>query len=105
MTPEANTIKMSQVDLAFLENLRNKYCENEIYVSIYMSKNILLYLLIIRGFFRIFQSYISDVLIAINPYKKNPDLYTADVIIKYQGVLNIGILPAHIFGIGKYLDW
>lgn len=46
------------------------------------------------------QSYVSDILIAINPYKPMDELYTFDTMKKYQGVL-INVLPAHVFGTGK----
>lgn len=38
----------------------------------------------------------------MNPYKSMGDLYDFEYINKYQGVL-IGVLPAHVFGIGECL--
>lgn len=54
-------------------------------------------------FMYIFQSYVSDVLIAVNPFKTMDKLYSFDIIAQYQEV-RIGLLPAHVFGIGEFLN-
>lgn len=54
-------------------------------------------------FFQYFQSYVSDILVAMNPCKIIDELYTADTIRKYEGV-SIGLLPPHVFGIGECLN-
>lgn len=56
------------------------------------------------NFFFFLQLYISNVLIAVNPFKEMDKLYSFDIIAKYQDVQN-DILPAHVFGIGELLFW
>ncbi|XP_031625631.1 myosin heavy chain 95F-like [Contarinia nasturtii] len=68
----------NQNDLSFMKDLKDKFFRNEIY------------------------SYISDVLIAVNPYKTIHELYTVDAInmFKDKDVSN-EILPAHLFVIAN----
>ena len=48
----------------------------------------------------IFQTYVANILLAVNPYKDMRQLYSADVIKKYQGK-SLGTLPPHVFAIGE----
>lgn len=50
-------------------------------------------------YFRI-QTYVANILIALNPYKEIKDLYTDSTIKKYNG-RSLGELPPHVFAIGK----
>ena len=42
----------------------------------------------------------ANIIIAVNPYKGIPGLYTTEMIKKYQGK-SLGTLPPHVFAIGK----
>ena len=44
----------------------------------------------------------ANILLAVNPYKDMRQLYSADVIKKYQGK-SLGTLPPHVFAIGERL--
>ena len=46
------------------------------------------------------QTYVANILIAINPYVDIKNLYSSDVIKKYQGK-SLGVLPPHVYAIGK----
>lgn len=45
-------------------------------------------------------TYVANILIAINPYVDIRNLYSSDVIKKYQGK-SLGVLPPHVYAIGK----
>ncbi len=45
-------------------------------------------------------TYVANILIAINPYFEIKNLYSKDVIKKYQGK-SLGTLPPHVFAIGN----
>lgn len=47
-----------------------------------------------------FQTYVANILIAVNPYFDIPKLYSLDVIKKYQGK-SLGTLAPHVYAIGK----
>uniref|UniRef100_A0A0K0ECP3 Myosin motor domain-containing protein n=1 Tax=Strongyloides stercoralis TaxID=6248 RepID=A0A0K0ECP3_STRER len=66
---------MDSVNLATLFcNIRDRFFKNKIY------------------------TYISNILIAINPYKQVPDLYTEEIKMKYHSK-SFSSLPAHIYSI------
>lgn len=43
----------------------------------------------------------ANILIAINPYKELPGLYSNETIKKYNGK-SLGVMPPHVFAIGKF---
>lgn len=45
-------------------------------------------------------TYVANILIAVNPYFEIRNLYSKDVIRKYQGK-SLGTLPPHVFAIGR----
>ena len=45
------------------------------------------------------QTYIANILLALNPYLDMPNLYSPDTIRNYNGK-SLGILPPHVFAIG-----
>ena len=45
------------------------------------------------------QTYVANILLAVNPYRDIGKLYSSDVIKRYNGK-SIGVLPPHIFAIG-----
>lgn len=46
------------------------------------------------------QTYVANILIAINPYREITDLYAPATIKKYNG-RSLGELPPHVFAIGN----
>jgi len=46
------------------------------------------------------QTYVANILLAVNPYREMGKLYSSDVIKQYNGK-SIGVLPPHIFAIGE----
>lgn len=53
------------------------------------------------------QTYVANILIAVNPYREIRELYAPDTIKKYNG-RSLGELPPHVFAIGKWwlmTDW
>lgn len=46
------------------------------------------------------QTYVANILIAVNPYREIKELYAPDTIKKYNG-RSLGELPPHVFAIGK----
>ena len=44
----------------------------------------------------------ANILLAVNPYQEVPDLYSKDTIKRYNGK-SLGLLPPHLFAIGKDL--
>ena len=53
------------------------------------------------GFYFIFQTYVANILIAVNPYCEMPKLYDNQSIQSYQGK-SLGTRPPHVFAIGMY---
>lgn len=53
-----------------------------------------------RNIFVTLQTYIANMLIAVNPYVDIKGLYSRDTIMRYQGK-SLGTLPPHVFAIGK----
>lgn len=45
-----------------------------------------------------FQTYVANILIAVNPYKEIPSLYSKDTMKSYQG-RSLGEKPPHVFAI------
>jgi myosin-6 len=48
------------------------------------------------------QTYVANILIAVNPYYEIKDLYSSETIKKYQG-RSLGVVPPHVFAIGMYI--
>lgn len=48
----------------------------------------------------LFQTYVANILIAVNPYFEIKDLYSSKTIKSYQGK-SLGVMPPHVFAIGK----
>lgn len=46
------------------------------------------------------QTYVANILIAVNPYYDIPNLYSPDTIKLYQGK-SLGTLPPHVYAIGE----
>lgn len=47
------------------------------------------------------QTYVANILIAVNPYFEIKNLYSSSTIAKYQGK-SLGVLPPHVFAIGNF---
>lgn len=47
------------------------------------------------------QTYVANILIAVNPYREIRELYAPDTIKKYNG-RSLGELPPHVFAIGEF---
>lgn len=78
---------------SLLHNIRTRYYKNKIYVSqLCRSWNH------VEIKWRSFQSYVANILIAVNPYKDIPELYASKTIKAYQGK-SLGELPPHVFAI------
>lgn len=87
-------------DSLLLNDLKTKYFQNDIYVSIFIIHIKLKTNELSTKFSKFFKSYISEVLVAINPNKANDSLYSFEMIKKYQNV-SLGVLPPHLFSVGK----
>lgn len=46
------------------------------------------------------QTYVANILIAVNPYCDIPKLYGPDAIKSYKGK-SLGTLPPHVYAIGE----
>lgn len=46
------------------------------------------------------QTYVANILIAVNPYSDIPNLYSPDTIRLYRGK-SLGTLPPHVYAIGE----
>jgi myosin heavy subunit len=53
------------------------------------------------SYFFFLQTYVANILIAVNPYYEIKDLYSSKTIKSYQGK-SLGVLPPHVFAIGMY---
>lgn len=51
-------------------------------------------------YFLLFQTFVANILIAVNPYYDIPKLYSPDSIKKYRG-RSLGTLPPHVYAIGE----
>ena len=49
------------------------------------------------------QTYVANILLAVNPYHEMKGLYSSDTIRKYMGK-SLGVLPPHVFAIGGSHD-
>ena len=49
------------------------------------------------------QTYVANILLAVNPYHEIKGLYSSDTIRKYMGK-SLGVLPPHVFAIGGSHD-
>ena len=48
------------------------------------------------------QTYVANILLAVNPYSDVDHLYSRDAIQRYNGK-SLGVLPPHVFAIGMYV--
>lgn len=84
-------------EATFLDNLRTRYFKDKIYVrnlwDLYAAQSVVLIGNIS------FQTYVANILIAVNPYKEIRDLYADGTIVRYKGK-SLGELPPHVFAIG-----
>ena len=48
------------------------------------------------------QTYVANILLAVNPYNEIPGFYSSQTIHRYNG-RSIGVLPPHVFAIGTVL--
>jgi len=46
------------------------------------------------------QTYVANILIALNPYFDVPHLYTSQTIKSYQNK-SLGTMPPHVFAVGE----
>lgn len=46
------------------------------------------------------QTFVANILIAVNPYYDIPKLYSPETIKKYRG-RSLGTLPPHVYAIGE----
>jgi len=51
-------------------------------------------------FFLYPQSYVANILLAVNPYSEVPGLYSPETVHRYNGK-SLGVLPPHVFAIGE----
>ena len=51
--------------------------------------------------FIILQTYVANILLAVNPYHEIKELYSKERIKEYHGK-SLGVLPPHVFAIGKH---
>lgn len=97
-------------EATFLDNLKTRYYKDKIYVS--KSSNLEIfrnpYWLSVVYLYIYIQTYVANILIAVNPYREIRELYAPDTIKKYNG-RSLGELPPHVFAIGKWwlmtYDW
>ena len=87
-------------EATLLHNLRVRYERNQIYVRVSLSLSLSLLLTLL---FLSLQTYVANILLAVNPYQEVPGLYSKDTIKKYNGK-SLGLLPPHLFAIGKELQ-
>lgn len=90
-------------EATLLNNIRLKYKKDSIYVSVYHKLYmIILWIELNYSFLFIFiqQTYVANILIAVNPYFEIPNLYSSATLKCYQGK-SLGTLPPHVFAIGK----
>lgn len=89
-------------EATLLNNIRTRYFKDRIYVSNYdaevESLRVSLLYLISRSAVK-FQTYVANILIAVNPYYEVKDLYSPQTIKSYQGK-SLGETPPHVFAIG-----
>ena len=50
----------------------------------------------------ILQTYVANILLAVNPYHEVKELYSKEKIKQYHGK-SLGVLPPHVFAIGEDL--
>lgn len=50
----------------------------------------------------ILQTYVANILLAVNPYHEVKELYSKERIKQYHGK-SLGVLPPHVFAIGEDL--
>lgn len=83
-------------EATLLDNLRTRYYKDKIYVSclVLCLKTSFNWLILIS------QTYVANILIAVNPYKEIKELYNSNTIKKYNG-RSLGELSPHVFAIGK----
>lgn len=48
----------------------------------------------------ILQTYVANILLAVNPYHEVKELYSKEKIKQYHGK-SLGVLPPHVFAIGE----
>lgn len=53
--------------------------------------------------FSFYQTYISEVLVALNPNASRDEFYSFEMIEKYRQD-SFNVLPSHIFKLGEYLE-
>ena len=47
------------------------------------------------------QTYVANILLAVNPYHNMKNLYTSEMMKKYHGK-SLGVLPPHVYAIGEF---
>lgn len=50
-----------------------------------------------------FQTYVANILLAVNPYHEVKELYSKERIKQYHGK-SLGVLPPHVFAIGRNIN-
>lgn len=81
-------------EATLLDNIKNRYYKDKIYVS---TEKLLGFESIINST-SYPQTYVANILIAVNPYKEVKDLYSKTTIKRYNG-RSLGELPPHVYAI------
>jgi myosin heavy subunit len=58
-----------------------------------------IYLIYKQILFLFLQTYVANILIAVNPYFEIKDLYSSKTLKSYQGK-SLGVVPPHVFAVG-----
>lgn len=90
-------------EATLLNNIRTRYFKDRIYVSSHEGVKLNLARSLVRlSLTRLIvqlQTYVANILIAVNPYCEVKDLYSPQTIKIYQGK-SLGETPPHVFAIG-----
>ena len=71
---------------------------SSLFLSLYMLQSI-----IMLPSLSLLQTYVANILLAVNPYEEVADLYSREAIKRYNGK-SLGVLPPHLFAIGTPLN-
>ena len=69
-------------------------------MSYYNVVSLHVYRICMLSFCVILQTYVANILIAVNPYCDIKRYYTKETIAQYKG-RSLGTMPPHVFAIGK----
>lgn len=87
-------------EATLLNNVRIRYQKDKIYVSFERLNSFINQFCVIEALCDLFaQTYVANILIAVNPYFEIKNLYTQQTMRSYKGK-SLGTLPPHVFAIG-----